>query len=256
VSLQLVDTHAHLCSEAFADDLEQVVRAAHDAGVKWMLNVADDLASSEAVTALAAKVPTLKATAGVHPHAAVGWGTAVEQRLRELLASPEVVAVGEIGLDYHYDFSPREMQKEAMRAQLQLARDHELPVVVHNREADADILAQLSAFAPLSGVMHCFWSSLDVAQQALDFGLFLGVGGPITFGNAHELRAVLKTISLEHILLETDAPYLAPTPFRGRRNEPAFVPKVAEALAQLHGKSPRYVAAQTSENAERLFLKK
>lgn len=255
MSLQLVDTHAHLCSEAFADDLEQVVQAAHDAGVTWILNVGDDLASSEAVTALAAQVPTLRAAVGVHPHAARSW-CACEQQMLGLLAAPGVVAVGEIGLDYHYDFSPREMQREALRAQLQLARDREFPVVVHNREADADILEILAAFAPLSGVMHCFWSSLEVAQQALELGLFLGVGGPITFRNAHELRAVLKMIPLERVLLETDAPYLAPAPFRGRRNELVFVAQMAEALAQLHGKTAEYVANQTSENAARLFLSK
>jgi len=255
VSLRLVDTHAHLCSEAFADDLEQVIRAAERAGVTWILNVADDAASSEAVVALANRYRMLRSTVGVHPHSARHWSAAVERRFRRLLTEHQITAVGEIGLDYHYDFSPRDRQKEALRAQLQLARDYDLPVVVHNREADQDVLEILGEFAPLAGVMHCFWSTLDVARQAMEYGLLLGIGGPITFRNAHELRTVVKQIALEYIVLETDAPYLAPVPYRGRRNEPAMVAEVAEALAQLHGKSASYIADQTSENAQRLFIR-
>jgi TatD DNase family protein len=255
VNLRLVDTHAHLCSEAFADDLEQVIQAAERAGVTWILNVADDAASSEAVVVSADKYRMLRSTVGVHPHSARHWSAAVERRFRELLTEHEIAAVGEIGLDYHYDFSPRDRQKEALRAQLQLARDYDLPVVVHNREADQDILEVLGEFAPLAGVMHCFWSTLEVARQALEYGLLLGIGGPVTFRNAHELRKVLGQIPLEYILLETDAPYLAPVPYRGRRNEPGFVAEVAAALAQLHGKSTSYVADQTSENAQRLFVR-
>lgn len=254
MSMQFVDTHAHLCSEAFATDQDQVVAAARQAGVQWIVNVADDLPSSEAALQLAVATSHLYGTVGVHPHEAGCWNQETEQRLRQLLATFQAVAVGEIGLDYHYDFTPRELQIEAFRAQLQLAKEFALPVVVHNREADKDALPLLEQAAPLKGVMHCFWSDAATARQALDQGLYLGVGGPITFGNTDDLRAVLKEVPLERLVLETDAPYLAPKPYRGRRNEPALVVKVAEALAALHDRSLAYVARQTSENAQQLFL--
>ena len=169
MSMQFVDTHAHLCSEAFTTDQGQVIAAARRAGVQWIVNVADDLPSSQAVLELVAATPNLYGTVGVHPHEAGCWNHDTEQRLRDLLATSRAVAVGEIGLDYHYDFTPRDMQIEAFRAQLQLAKEFALPVVVHNREADQDVLPLLEQAAPLRGVMHCFWSDASRCR-ALDQG--------------------------------------------------------------------------------------
>lgn len=255
MSIQVVDTHAHLCSEAFAEDREQVWVDARAAGVKWVLNVADSLTTSLATARAAAHDTGMYATAGVHPHEAGSWDEDTKQQLLEILTREEVVAVGEIGLDYHYDFAPRDLQREVFRAQLSLAKNLSLPVVVHNREADVDTMALLTGATPLSGVLHCFWSDECTAREAIELGYYIGVGGPITFGNTADLRTVLQKVPLQRIVLETDSPYLAPKPFRGRRNEPAYVVKVAEALAELHGKSVEYVARQTTENAETLFLK-
>jgi TatD DNase family protein len=192
----------------------------------------------------------------VHPHDAVSWNEQTAAQLQELLEQPQVLAVGETGLDYHYEFSSRDKQVEAFRAQLQLSLEYDKPVVIHNREADADVLAVLAEFKtkPVRGVFHCFWSDRLMADAVLAAGFYLGVGGAITFSSARDLRAVISQVPLERLLLETDAPYLAPTPYRGKRNEPAYVVRVAQALAELHQTSVEHVAEVTSANAAQLFL--
>lgn len=254
MSFRVVDTHAHLCSEAFDADKEQTLAKAHAAGVAWVLNVADSVTTAREGVEWAGTVAGLYATVGVHPHKAAAWDAKAATELQTLLRQPKVVAVGEIGLDYHYDFAPRDLQRVALRAQLRMAQTGGLPVVLHNREADADMLAELADAGSLRGVLHCFWSNLQTAHRLLEMGLYLGVGGAITFGNAAELRDVIRQIPLQRLVLETDAPYLAPKPYRGKRNEPAYVVQVAHALAELHGTTVDRVADITSHNAEELFL--
>lgn len=249
----LVDTHAHLGHQAFAGELPAVLVRAWEAGLGWVLNVADDMVSAAAGAQLAAREPRLFASVGVHPHQARTWKEETREELAVLLRCPKVVAVGETGLDYHYGFSKPAVQRQVFREHLKLAKEHSLPVIIHAREADGDLLEILSTFAPLEGVVHCFWSSADIARRYLDLGLYLGVGGAVTFRNSGALRETLRELPLERLLLETDAPYLTPHPYRGRRNEPAMVSLVAIALAELFAIDPEEVRRCTSRNAARLF---
>jgi TatD DNase family protein len=256
VSYQVVDTHAHLCSDDFATDREAVLAVAHAANVAWVLDVADSLPSSQQAAQWAGAHEGVYATVGVHPHDAAAWNAQTELQLRELFTLPQVVAVGETGLDYHYEFSPRDKQIEVFRTQLRLSLECGKPVVIHNREADADILSVLAEFrsTSLRGVFHCFWSDQRMAEAVLQAGFYLGVGGAITFSSARALREVISRAPLERLILETDSPYLAPTPYRGKRNEPAYVVRVAQALAELRNTSIEHIAEVTSANAAALFL--
>lgn len=220
-----------------------------------MVCVADDVASSLRAVALAERHPVLVATAGIHPHEAAKASDRHFDQLRQIVGRAEVVAVGEIGLDYHYDFAPVEVQKEVFRRQLRLAKDVGLPVVVHSREAEDDVLSLLEAEGAhkIGGVLHCFWGSAEAAARALELGFHLGVGGPVTFKNAEELRRVLGGVPTDRLLVETDAPYLAPVPYRGKRNEPAFVVHTGIALAGVVGVDPDELAQRTTANAARLF---
>lgn len=251
----LVDTHAHIASEPFKDDLDAVLGRAVEAGVGAVVCVGDTLDSSRDAIALAAREPAVWATAGIHPHhaheAPAGW----ESRLRELLAQPRVVAVGEVGLDFHYDFAPRDVQEEVFRRQIRIAVELGLPLVIHSREAGEEVLRILREEQGhrAGGVLHCFWGDRRTAMEALELGFYLGVGGPVTFKSSQELRDVLAGLPLDRLVVETDSPYLAPVPHRGKRNEPAFVVESARALAQLKGVSLEELADVTTENARRLF---
>ncbi len=263
---RFVDTHCHLDFERYAPDREEVIQRAVAAGVVRMVTLGVDLASSRAATALARQHEAVYAGVGVHPNE-VGraWkGQETLDALRILAAEPKVVALGEIGLDYYRDTTPRPLQREALVAQLTLAAQLGLPVSLHNREATADLLAILQEWVgelrqqhhPLAarpGVWHAFSGTLRDAQRAMEMGFFLGIGGPVTFKNAPERRRVLAQLPLERLLLETDAPFLAPHPYRGRRNEPAYVPLIAQTVAEVHGRPLEEVAWQTSENARILF---
>ncbi len=252
----MIDTHAHLQHPAFAADREAVLTAARAAGVALVVDVADDLPSAREAMAFALKVSGVRVAVGIHPHKAQTWNEAAAAELAALCRHPLVAAVGEIGLDYHYEYSPRRQQAAAFREQLVLAAAADLPVIVHVREAEEDALAILREAPPVRGVWHCFWSTAARARSALELGLYIGVGGSLTFRNAAELRQVIAQLPLERLLLETDAPYLAPAPHRGRRNEPAFVRHVAEALAQTHGGDLEQVARITTQNALALFATK
>ncbi len=264
--LRLVDSHCHLDFARFDADREEVLARAAEAGVWRMVTLGVDGSSSRRAVALAQAHPAVFAAVGVHPNeAARAWqGEATLQELRLLAAHPKVVAVGEIGLDYYRDHTPRRTQWEVLRAQLHLAAQENLPVSLHNRDATADLLAILREWVselraqghPLSarpGVWHAFGGRVDEAQQALDLGLFLGIGGPLTFKNAPERRKVVAALPLQRLLVETDAPFLAPHPHRGRRNEPAYVRLVAEKIAEVQGCPLEEVAWQTTENARTLF---
>ncbi|MEW6046430.1 MAG: TatD family hydrolase [Bacillota bacterium] len=259
----LVDTHLHLDDQRFEDDREQVLRRALDAGVSTVVTCGADLATSRQALALAERYGETEgaggaavwAAVGIHPHEAGQVGD-VEAALRELqaLAShPRVVAIGEIGLDYHYDFSPRKVQLELFRRQLHLAASLGKAAIVHAREAEDDVLAILGRERPSRGVMHAFAGSLEQARRALDLGWYVGVGGMLTFHNADGIREVAASVPLDRILLETDAPYLAPVPHRGRRNEPAYVALVARKLAEVRGLPVDEVARVTTAAARRLF---
>jgi TatD DNase family protein len=252
----LVDTHCHFNHERFADDLPECLERAQAADVRQMIVVGYDLSSSaQAVTLAETHAPLLFAAVAIHPHDAKSWTEAAAERLRELAQHPRVVAIGEIGLDFHYDFSPRPAQFAAFRAQMLLAQEASLPVIIHCREAYPETLAVLAEMGAddIGGVMHCWAGSPEDAQQTVALGMSLGFGGTLTFKNAQEVRTVAQSVPLENLLLETDAPYLAPMPYRGKRNEPAYTRLVAEALASLRSMTFAEIAALTTGNAHRLF---
>lgn len=265
--MRFFDSHTHLDSPRFAPDRSDVIARALNRGVAHMVTCASDLSTSHETIALAQTYQGVYAAVGIHAHEARSAAAAElhEQApwepngsafgaLAELASLSEVVALGEIGLDYHYDFSPRVAQRVVLERQLHLACELDLPVVLHNRESDEDLQRLVDA-APsgLRGVLHCFLSDRSMAEWALSRGLYIGIGGPITFSSASHLPGVVRQIPLDRLLIETDCPYLAPSPKRGRRNEPAFVPYVAEKLAEVLGVSLPEVAGRTTENACRLF---
>ncbi len=256
--MQLVDTHTHLDMPQFSIDRKATIERAHAAGVAWMIDVGADLPSSRRAVALAQQEPTLWAAVGVHPHDAETVTAAALAELRTLAAQPRVVAIGEIGLDYYRDLAPRPAQRAAFAAQLALAQELGLPVIIHNRDAHEDTLALLrealgGRLGALSGVMHCFSGGPELAQQVLDLGLYLGLDGPLTYPNARALPEVARLAPLERLLIETDCPYLAPQGHRGQRNEPAYVRLVAERLAELRGLTLAEVSRATTTNAGALF---
>lgn len=257
--MRLVDSHCHLADAAFEADLDAVLARARQAGVEAVVSVADDVAASERCLVLAAAhpaasdaAPRIVATAGLHPHHASGFEAAAAA-LERLFADPRVVAVGETGLDYHYDRSPRERQREAFAWHLAAAARWGKPVIVHSRDADDDT-ARLLAVAPagLTGVLHSFSAGPAVLEAALARGLAVSLSGMATFRNWDKAWA-LEAVPDEALLIETDAPYLAPVPHRGQRNEPAFVAATAARVAALKGIEPERLASLTADNARRLF---
>lgn len=253
----LVDTHCHLDFESFDEDRDQVVARAAEAGVTRIVVPAIDLDNSQTVIGLAERYPGVFAAVGVHPNSSAGWQPNWIEALRESARHAKVVAIGEIGLDYYRDHSPPEVQRQALEAQLQLAAELNLPVIIHNRQADEDIV-RLLAGSPLlgrenPGVLHSFSAGWDTAQRAMEMGYYLGFTGPVTYKKADELRAIAARIAPERLLVETDAPFLAPQAHRGRRNEPAYVTLIADRLAELRGISAAELALLTTANAGRLF---
>ena len=252
----LIDTHCHFNHKKFADDIPTAIQRAQDAGVGQMIVVGYDMDSSETAVRLSEEYSgVLYAVIGVHPHDSKDWSEASEARLRVLSDHPHVVAIGEIGLDYHYDFSPRDAQERAFRAQMKLARDVGLPVVIHCREAYEDTLQILAdeGADDTGGVMHCWAGTVHHADKTIALGLALGFGGTLTFKSADEVREAAQRVPLESLLVETDAPYLAPMPHRGQRNEPAYTRLVAEKLASLRGLTLPELARLTTGNAHRVF---
>lgn len=256
-SVELFDSHAHLDFADFADDVDGVLTRARAAGVAGVIAVGSGrgLESRAAAAALAQRHADVWATAGIHPHDADLADDSALDALRKLAVQPRVVAIGEIGLDYHYDHAPRPRQREAFVAQLRLAHELGLPVVIHTREADEDTLAILRAEGvPRGGVLHCFSGDERLAGAALALGLHISFSGILTFPKADRLRAVARdVVPLDRTLLETDSPYLAPVPLRGRRCEPAYVVHTARKLAELHGTTLEATARITTANVRRLF---
>jgi TatD DNase family protein len=255
-----VDSHAHLDGPEFDADRDAVIERARDAGVSTILNVGTGDphgGALERAIELAEKHADIYAAVGTHPHDARLFDEQAEQRIASLVRqSPRVIAWGEIGLDFHYDNSPRDAQMSAFRRQLQLARDARLPVIIHTREAEAETIAILKAEwagAGIPGVMHCFSGSLALAQQALELGFLISFSGIVTFKKADDLRSIAEQVPLDRLLIETDCPFLAPMPFRGKRNEPAYVVEVARCLAQLRGVSLEEFAQVTKKNFSYTF---
>lgn len=251
--MKLIDSHAHLQDDAFAEDREAVFRRAHDAGI-GLIVPGYSRESSRAAVAFAESHDETWALVGVHPHDASEFGREEEALLREWTRHAKVVGIGEIGLDYHYNFSPRSEQRSAFTRQLELARELDLPVSIHTREAEEDTIRILREVATEKGVLHCFTGSRALAEAALAQGLCISVAGILTFANAEDLRAVVREIPFTSLLVETDSPYLAPVPHRGRRNEPLFVRDVAHRLAVENRCTDEEVFATTMANTVRTFL--
>lgn len=257
----MTDSHCHIAGEEFAGDLGQVVERARVAGVRRALVIlaAEDEAEFARVPVVAAAWPECRFAVGVHPHHANHYAadpqasaTAVVARLDAL---PAARAIGEIGLDYHYDFSPRDVQQAVFRAQLRLAKSRDLPIVIHTREAEDDTLRILAEEGgrDLRGVFHCFTGDTAAAGRALATGFYLSIPGVVSFPKAEALRAALARVPADRLLVETDSPYLAPVPYRGKRNEPAYVAKVVDYVATARGVAPAVVAAETDRNFDALF---
>jgi TatD DNase family protein len=257
--VSLIDSHCHLDSADFDDDRDAVIERALAAGVEHMMaigtgNGPPDL---EAGLRLAEKHPAFYATVGIHPHDAAKAGPDDFKRLPELLGNPKVLALGEIGLDYHYDFSPRDIQKSAFIQQMEIAAAARKPIVIHTREAWDDTLALIGQhWTPhgIGGIMHCFSGGLEEMASALDLGFYLSFGGIVTFPKALAVQAAAKSSPRDRILIETDAPYLAPVPKRGKRNEPALMIHTARKLAELRGESYEEICSATTDNFRRLLV--
>ena len=251
----LVDSHCHLDFPDFAAEREAIVARARSAGVETMLTIATRLDEFDAVRAIAEAHNEIWCSVGVHPHEAKDHTALLPQQLVALAAHPKVVGIGETGLDFHYDLSPRDIQERVFRTHIGASRETGLPLIVHAREADGEVADILDEERPPPGVMHCFSSGRALAEAALALGFYISVSGLVTFRNAEELRAIVRDVPLDRLLVETDAPYLAPVPYRGKRNEPAFVAATAAAVAELKGIELHHLAAITSENFFRLFGK-
>jgi TatD DNase family protein len=258
----LIDSHAHLDFPQFDADRTDVIDRAGAAGVQAIVNVGADLASSRRAVALAAKHDSIYAAVGMHPHDAKKLDGAALAELRELAQRPKVVAVGEIGLDFYRDLSPRDVQRRAFQAQLAWATRVGKPVIIHDREAHDEIMQILTNWAAelkgtqlagRLGVLHTFSGDLSMAERAMDMGFYISISGPVTYKNARQLADLVRILPLERLLVETDCPYLTPQPHRSKRNEPAYVRLVAERIAALRGIPLDDVAEATTANARRLF---
>ncbi|MCA1066512.1 TatD family hydrolase [Rossellomorea sp. AcN35-11] len=251
----LFDTHVHLNADQFEEDLEEVVSRAREAGVENMVVVGFDRPTIMRAMELIEQYEWLYASIGWHPVDAIDMKEEDLAWIEELSQHPKVVAIGEMGLDYHWDKSPKDVQKEVFRQQIQLAKKVKLPIVIHNRDATQDIVDILreEGAEEVGGIMHCFSGSPEIAQECVDMNFYISLGGPVTFKNAKKPKEVAKAIPLEKLLIETDCPYLAPHPYRGKRNEPSYVKLVAEQIAELKEISLEEVEKITTENAKKLF---
>jgi TatD DNase family protein len=251
----LVDSHCHLDFPDFAAEREAVIARARAAGVATMLTISTRLDQFPGVRAIAEADPDIWCSVGAHPHEAADHEAVTAAGLAALAAHPRVVGIGETGLDFHYDHSPHAVQECVFRAHIAAARQSGLPLIVHARAADDAVARILAEERAGAGVLHCFSSGRALAEMALALGFYISISGIVTFRNADDLRAIVRDVPLDRLLVETDAPYLAPVPYRGRRNEPAFVAATAAAVAALKGVAPDELAAVTTDNFFRLFAK-
>ena len=254
----MFDTHVNLHGEQFADDLQDVLARARAVGVRRMIAICDRLDNFERIHAIAREHSDIWCSVGVHPHYSKDFVDLEPQTLIELAAIPEVVAIGETGLDFHYGYSDENAQTASLKAHIEAARETKLPIILHSRNADqlmGDILEDEFAKGAFLPLLHCYTSGAELLQRGLALGAYVSASGIITFKNAHDVRAVIEQVPLDRIVVETDCPYLAPVPHRGRRNEPAYLPDVINGLASLHGLPAEEVAKITEKNSTMLFSK-
>jgi TatD DNase family protein len=249
------DTHAHYNDEAFSADREAVLEAARASGVELIINAATDRESALESIALAEGHRFVWAAVGWHPHEAKSFDEGSAGEIRSWSAHEKVVAIGEIGLDYYYDYSERSVQREVFSRQLELARELGLPVIVHNRDAHADSMDIVGSFPDVRGVFHSYSGSVEMAKALLDMGWYLGFSGPVTFKNAKKTPEVVAYCPQDRLLIETDCPYLTPVPHRGKRNDSSYLPFIVERIAEIKGLTPAEVAGLSLENGKRLFSK-
>ena len=249
----LFDSHAHLNDEAFDQDRAELLETFRDAGVGLVMNAGCSLASSREGIALAEAYPWIYCSVGTHPDTADEVNEEVLEVYRQMCSHPKVKAIGEIGLDYYYETIHRDAQMRAFRMQMQLAEELDMPVIVHERDAHEDGMSIVKEFPKVKGVFHCYSGSAEMARQLVDMGWYIGFTGVLTFKNARKAVETAASIPLERILLETDCPYMAPEPYRGKRNHPGYLPKMAEKLAQIRGIPVEEVIRVTTENAKRLY---
>jgi TatD DNase family protein len=252
----LIDSHCHLDFPDFGPEVEEVVARAHAAGVGLMVTISTKVSEFDKVRAVAERFPHVFCTVGIHPHEAASEPETDTATLIEMAKHPKVVGIGETGLDYYYEHSPREAQKRNFRSHIAAARETGLPLIVHTRDADddmAEILVEETGKGAFPGLLHCFSSGPQLAEKALEIGFYISLSGILTFKTAEELRATAAKVPMDRLLVETDAPYLAPVPKRGRRNEPAFVVHTAAKLAEVKGVSEATLAEATTANFLRLF---
>ena len=251
----LIDSHAHLDDKRFDRDRDSLIKDLESNGIELVINIGADLKSSIASVSLAEKYPNIYATVGVHPHDAKNMDDSTLEILRSLAKRNKVVAIGEIGLDFYYDNSPRDEQRKWFREQLKLAKELDLPVVIHSRDAQQETFDTLKEAqdGTLRGVLHCYSGSKEMAMEYIKLGFYISIAGPVTFKNARVLKEVAKAVPLDKLLVETDCPYLAPEPHRGKRNEPVYVKYVAGTIAELKGISYEELAKATNRNTRELF---
>lgn len=251
----LFDTHAHLHFPEFGSDRGEMLARARAAGVRWMVNIGTDLETSWQAVGIAEVDPDIYASVGVHPHDAASADEAVFKTLEELARRPKVVAIGETGLDYYRNLSPRDVQAKVFRRQLPLARVVGKPVIIHCREAHDDLLKILreERAHEIGGVMHCFSGHVQFAEASLELGFYISIAGPVTYPNARKLPEVIKAVPVEWLVIETDCPFLPPQPHRGKRNEPAYLPITAQRVAEIKGHPVDELGELMSQNALRLF---
>jgi TatD DNase family protein len=258
-TIALIDTHCHLEMEEFNNDRDAVIQRARYAGLEALITIGSDLAGNAGGIALSEKYDFIYAAVGFHPHDAKHFTEEIFDKIKawawstERVVQGKVVAIGEIGLDYHYDHSPREVQQEVFRRQLEFAGEADLPVVIHSREAEKDTLEILLQSGVKKGVFHCFSGGREMAEKAMEMGFHISIAGPVTFKKAKDLHEIARLIPDTFLLIETDAPYLTPEPFRGKRNEPSYLVHTATAIAALRGVAPEDIARITTLNAKRLF---
>ncbi len=250
-----VDTHAHLFYPNFKDDLDQVMQRAEENGVDYILVPATDLDTAARVIDLTEKYEMIYGAVGIHPHETKGWDDSLLQKIEEFAKHEKIVAIGEIGLDYYYDYSPKENQIAAFKSQVELALKLDLPVIVHNRDSDQDLMEIINSYCTsgLKAQFHCYSGTIEDLRDLISMNYMISFTGNITFKNAEDLRNILKEVNIHHLLLETDSPFLTPVPFRGKRNEPAYIKYVAEKVAEIHNLNVEDVAKTTAFNTFRMF---
>jgi len=251
----LFDTHAHLDDTKFQGETDKVIARAKEAGVSLIVNVGYNLRHARQSIALAEQYDFIYAAVGLHPHDAKDGNKAFWEEIYKLARHPKVVALGEMGLDYYWDNSPRDVQREVFRQQIGVAKDLQLPIIIHDRDAHQDVLTivrEERAFE-VGGVFHAYSGNWELAKEVLELGFYISIGGPVTFNNARKILEVVEKAPLESLLIETDCPYLTPHPYRGKRNEPGYVQLVAEKIAEIKNISYEKVASATKENGMKLF---